>query len=395
MQDSNRRDFLKLSAWLTGVCFAAPAIARSRRSPNDRLRVAVVGLRQRGWRLAQNIHELGADNVELAGLCDVDETVLNRAVDHCEKLSGQKVRTFIDLRDVLDDQSIDAVFLATPDHWHALGTIWACQAGKDVYVEKPACHNIFEGRKMVEAARKYNRIVQHGTQSRSNSTMREGIEKLREGVIGEIYMARGICYKWRESIGRVKEEPVPPGVHYDLWVGPAPMKPFSKLRFHYNWHFLWDYGTGEIGNQGAHQLDIARWGLGLDSHPGKIQSMGGLFVHKDDQQTPNTQIASYRYEGRNLLLQFDVRHWITNRDACIGDTFASRGERNNVGVIFYGSEGFMLMPGYTSYYTFLGQKRKPGPKAVSPGKSPGQFASHCQLYSGRAQSQALRPDSRH
>jgi len=209
--------------------------------------------------------------------------------------------------------------------------------------------------------------VQHGTQSRSNTVMQEGIRKLKEGVIGDVYMARGMAYKWRESIGKAKEEPVPPGVHYDLWIGPAPMKPFARIRFHGVWHYLWDYGNGEIGNQGVHQLDIMRWGLGLNTHPTKIQSMGGLFIHQDDQETPNTQIASYQYQGRPLMLQFDVRHWITNREAGIGDLVESRGEDNTVGVIFYGSEGYMIMPNYTSYYTFLGRARKPGPKAESSG----------------------------
>jgi predicted dehydrogenase len=272
------------------------------------------------------------------------------------------------MRELFDDQSIDAVLFATPDHWHALGTIWACQAGKDVYVEKPACHNLFEGRKMVEAARKYDRIVQHGTQARSNLVVQEGVRKLREGVIGEVYMARGICYKWRESVGRIQEEPVPPGVDYDLWVGPAPMKPFSRLRFHYNWHFLWDFGNGEIANQGVHQLDIARWGLGLDTLPSKIQSMGGLYVHtEDEQETPNTQVVSYQFEKKKLLLQFEVRPWITNREAGIGELLPSRGRRNIVGVIFYGSDGYMVLPAYNSYYTFLGENREPGPTRVDSG----------------------------
>jgi predicted dehydrogenase len=312
-------------------------------------------------------HQLAKDNVEVAALCDIDESILKLGRSRYENLSSKKVKTFIDLRDLLQDPSIDVVSFATPNHWHALGTIWACRAGKDVFLEKPASHTINEGRKLIEAARKYDRIVQHGTQSRSNTVMQEGIRKLKDGVIGEIYMARGMAYKWRESIGKVQEEPVPPGVHYDLWVGPAPMKPFAKVRFHEIWHYSWDYGNGEIGNQGVHQLDIMRWGLGLDTHPAVIQSMGGHFIHRDDQETPNTQIASYQYEGRNLLLQFEVRHWITNREAGIGEVFESRGEENTVGVIFYGSEGYMVMPGYTSYYTFLGRARKPGPKAESIG----------------------------
>jgi predicted dehydrogenase len=202
---------------------------------NDRIRVAVVGIRSRGWRLTQGFHELAKENVEVATLCDIDESVLRQRARDYEQLAGKKVQTVVDMRRVMDDSSIDAVAFATPNHWHALGTIWACQAGKDVFVEKSACHNIFEGRKMVEAARKYKRVVQHGTQSRSNLVMQEGVRKLREGLIGEIYMARGLAYKWRASIGKLREEPVPQGVHYDLWVGPAPMKPFTMYRLSVKW----------------------------------------------------------------------------------------------------------------------------------------------------------------
>jgi predicted dehydrogenase len=343
---------------------------------NDRIRVAIVGLNRRGRDHIRCFQELAKpDNVEIAALCDVDESVLNEAAGYYEKLSGRRAKLVIDLRDLLADPSIDAVAYSTPNHWHALGAIWACQAGKDVFLEKPASHTIQEGRKMIEAARRYGRIVQHGTQSRSNPAMQEGMQKLKEGVIGEVYMARGMAYKWRGSIGRIKEGPVPPGVHYDLWVGPAPMKPFAPQRFHIYWHYLWDYGNGEIGNQGVHQLDIMRWGLGQDTHPTWVQSMGGRYVHKDDQETPNVQVASFQYEGRNLLLQFDVRHWISNREAGIGEIYASRGEGNVVGVVVYGSEGYMVLPDYSSYYTFLGRQRKPGPKGECP-RDPGTSLDH-------------------
>ena len=377
MADSTRREFLKSAAGAAAAAplATAPAIARSPLSPNDRIRVAVVGMKRRGMHHIECFHQLANQNVEVAALCDVDESVLDQGQALCDKLFGRTVPHFIDVRKLLEDRSIDVISYSTPNHWHALGTVWACQAGKDVYLEKPASHNIWEGRKMVEAARKYNRIVQHGTQARSNGVMQEGMQKLREGIIGELYMARGMAYKWRTSIGRIKEEPVPPGVHYDLWVGPAPMKPFARQRFHYHWHFLWDYGCGEIGNQGVHQLDIMRWGLGLNTHPSRIQSMGGVYVHKDDQQTPNTQVASYEYAGRNLLLQFDVRHWMTNHEAGIGDVYPTRGADNTVGVIFYGSDGYMVMPGYTSYYTFFGQKGTPGPKKEDTG-DPGANLDH-------------------
>jgi predicted dehydrogenase len=356
-----RRDFLKASVAL---------------SASSRIRVAVAGLYRRGRDHIRCYHQLAAaENVEIAALCDVDESVLRERAFEYEKLSGKKPRLATDLRRLLEDPSIDAVSYATPNHWHALGTVWACQAGKDVFVEKPLSYNIVEGRRMVEAARKYRRIVQHGTQSRSNPAMHEGMQKLREGVIGEIYMARGMAYKWRDRIGRIKEEPAPAGVHYDLWTGPAPLRPFARQRFHIYWHYLWDYGNGEIGNQGIHQLDIIRWGLGLNTHPTSVQSMGGHYVHDDDQQTPNTQIASFQYPGRNLLVQFEVRHWMTNHEAGIGDIYPSRGAGNVVGVIFYGSDGYMVMPDYSSYYTFLGRQRKPGPRGECP-RDPGTNLDH-------------------
>src|SRR5687768_942017 len=165
------------------------------------------------------------------------------------------------MRKLFEDKSIDVVGIATPNHWHSLAAIWAVQAGKDVYVEKPCSHNVFEGLRLVEIARGEKRIVQHGTQIRSSAAVREGIAKLEEGVIGEVYMAKGLCYKWRNSIGRAKEAPAPDGVNYDLWLGPAPVRAFTKNRFHYNWHWHWDYGNGDIGNQGVHQMDVARWGL--------------------------------------------------------------------------------------------------------------------------------------
>ncbi|MCX6636749.1 MAG: Gfo/Idh/MocA family oxidoreductase [Acidobacteria bacterium] len=358
-------------------------------NPNSRVRIAVVGTRRRGREHVLWFHRLAREeNLEIAALCDVDEAVLGQQAAEYEKLSGNKARLFTDIRKLLEDKTIDAVSYATPNHWHALGTIWACQAGKDVFLEKPASHTIFEGRKMIEAARKYRRIVQHGAQSRSNPAMQEGVAKLREGVIGEVYMARGFCFKWRDSIGRLKEEPVPSGVHYDLWIGPAPRKPFARQRFHEHWHFLWDYGNGEIANQGAHQLDIMRWGLGLDTHPTEIQSMGGHYVHNDHQETPNTQVAWFRYQGRKLLLQFDVRPWMTNLEAGIGDLYPSRGRQNLVGVIFFGSEGYMVMPGYTCYYTFLGKNRTPGPKQETtgdPAANPDHFRNFIRAVRSRKQ----------
>ena len=187
--------------------------------------------------------------------------------------------------------------------------LFRSQAGKDVLVEKPCSHNVFETRQIVAAARKYDRIVQHGTQTRSAEAVREGIGKLREGVIGDVYMARGVCFNWRDTIGRAAPEPAPKGVHYDLWIGPAPVKPFTRNRFHYNWHWQWDYGNGDIGNQGVHEIDVARWGLGV-TYPTKVSATGAHVMFDDDQETPNILNAMFEFEegGRKKMLVFAVRH---------------------------------------------------------------------------------------
>ena len=367
MSDSSRRQFLKSSALVAGASiFAAPAIATARAGANDRVRVAVAGLGGRG----RNSHcgalrEMAKENVEIVALCDCDEKRAGAAAVECEKHSGKKPAVFVDYRKLLEDRSIDAVSLATPNHWHALQTIWACRAGKDVYVEKPGSHNIFEGRKMVEAARKYQRIVQHGTQCRTSPKIREGIQKLKEGVIGRVYMARGIAFKTRAG-GRNEIGPIPPEMHWDLWLGPAPEAPYNRLAV-YRWRFLKEYGNGEIGDQGVHQLDIIRWGLGLDSHPTRVQSMGGHFAHHDDEDTPGNQLFACEFEGRDLMVQFETRNWYTNSEADMGTKYPFVDKRNVVGVIFLGTEGYMIIPDYSSYYTFLGPQRKPGPSAFVDG----------------------------
>jgi len=377
MRNRTRRDFLKTStAAVAGAsALAAPAIVRGAVGANDRIRIAIVGLGGRGL----NSHgtallELAKEqNIEIAALCECDENRLNAAVANIEKRSGKRPAAFVEERKLLEDKSIDAVSLATPNHWHALETIWACQAGKDVYVEKPGSHNVFEGRKMVEAARKYNRIVQHGTQCRSSAKIREGIQKLKEGAIGKVYMARGIAFK-RRAGSRKKIMPVPKGMHWDLWLGPAPEAPFDQTAVH-RWRFLKEYGNGEIGDQGVHQLDIIRWGLGIDTHPNKVQSMGGNFVHDDDEDTPSNQVFACEYEGRNIMVQFETRRWFTNSEAGMGIEYPFVDHQNVVGVIFFGSEGYMVIPDYSSYHVFLGPDRKPGPSASVPG-APMMDADH-------------------
>jgi predicted dehydrogenase len=300
-------------------------------------------------------------NVCVKTLVDVDENFYAERIKKIGEIQKFTPSTEYDLRRMLDDKDIDAVAIATPDHWHALATIWACQTGKDVYVEKPCSHNIWEGRKMVEAARKYNRVIQAGFQNRSIENVCQAIKFLHDGGLGEIYMARGLCFKPRESIGRYADSPVPKGVHYDLWLGPAPQRPFNKNRFHYEWHWFWDYGCGDIGNQGVHQLDIARWGMNKNEHPVKIKSTGGYFAFDSDQQTPNTQIATFEYADGKIL-QFEVRGLYTNTE----DGIANKGR--SVGNLFFGTKGWMSIDGST-WRTYFGRDNKPGPFSETTGES--------------------------
>ncbi|MFQ5738388.1 MAG: Gfo/Idh/MocA family protein [Acidobacteriota bacterium] len=362
MKEINRREFVKGAA----AAAAAPLVLKqARASVNDRLQVVCVGVRGRGRNHIHALQQL--PDVRVAALCDVDENVLGERLNEFEKEGWHRPKTYTDLRRALEDADIDAVFIATPNHWHALATIWACQAGKDVYVEKPVSHNIREGRRMVEAARKYGRIVQTGFQIRSSIAVQAAVKFLQTGQLGRVYMARGLCFKWRDTIGHAPDETVPAGVHYDLWLGPAPRCPFSRNRFHYNWHWNWDYGNGDIGNQGVHQLDIARWGLGLDQHPVKVSATGAHVLFDDDQETPNLLNVGFEYPaatepGGRKIINFEVRPWMTNHEAGIGED-----ERNTVGVVFYGSEGYLAVDSYNSWRTYLGPKREPGPYARAGG----------------------------
>lgn len=322
-------------------------------SAADKIRLAVIGVRGRGWNHVNSFMQL--PDAEVVALCDVDSAVLERRATEFQNKFGKPVKTERDMRKLFDDKEIDAVTVATPNHWHALATIWACQAGKDVYVEKPGSHNVFEGRKMVEAAHKYNRIVQHGVQLRSSEAIREAVDLLRKGVIGKVYLSRGLVYRWRPSIGKKPDEPVPPGLDWDLWQGPAQQRAFSRRLVHYNWHWHWNYGNGDVGNQGTHETDMCLWGLDVGL-PQRITSMGDKFLWDDDKETPEVQTSLYHYPGEKKMIQFEVRHWCTNTENGVG-----------VGNIFYGSEGFMLIKGYDAYEVYLGQKREPGPRRRAGG----------------------------
>jgi len=360
------RDFLKTAATTTAGAQALRGITflpRPERifGANDRVRVAIVGLRGRGKDHIEAFSRLA--NVEIAALCDVDENVLN---ERRTQVRGTP-RKVVDVRRVLDDPAIDAISIATPNHWHTLMAIWACQAGKDVYVEKPCSHNLREGRLLVQAAEKHRRIVQQGSQLRSTPAAIEAIAHLHKGTFGEVYLARGLCFKRRNTIGRAMAEQVPQGVDYNLWTGPAPLKPFTRNRFHYNWHWIWDTGNGDLGNQGIHQIDAARWGLGVRL-PTRISAVGGHFMFDDDQETPNTLTCAFQFnqpDGRRKMIEFDVRHWITNDEAGIGRGLF--GGRNSIGNIFYGSNGYLAAGNEDafSYESWLGPERSAGPRGRS------------------------------
>jgi predicted dehydrogenase len=324
-------------------------------APGDTVRVGCIGMGGRG---GDHLRGIGAlPNVEIVAIADIDQSHLKSALATIERTGRKAPQAYTDFRKMLEDKNIDAVSIASPNHWHTLMTIWACQAGKDVYVEKPCSHNVFESQQIVAAARKYNRMVQMGSQIRSSAAVQEAMQKLHAGEeYGDIYMARGLCFKWRDTIGRTPESEAPAGVDYDLWTGPAPRRPFTKNRFHYNWHWFWDTGNGDIGNQGIHEVDIARWGLGV-TYPTKVSAMGGKFMFDDDQETPNVIAANYEFEvnGKKRFMEFEVRHWLTNPEAEM-----SRTATNNIGNTFYGSKGYLTVPSYTSYRSWMGREMTPG-----------------------------------
>ena len=341
---ANRREFIR-----TGVLGAAGLAiggkglsARSYSSiigSNERINLAVVGIRGQGGTHISSWCALASDkNLRLKTICDVDEQYYAEKSKIISDKTGIVPTTEWDLRKVFDDKDIDAVSFAIPNHWHALATIWACQAGKNVYVEKPASHNIFEGRKMVEAARKYNVRVQAGLQNRSIIGVMNAIKFMHEGGIGDVFMAKGLCYKPRDSFGIAKDSEPPASLHYDQWVGPAEFHPYNEKRVHYNWHWFWNTGNGDTGNQGPHQFDIARWGLNKNEHPVSVFSMGGLYgINPAEcaQETPNTQTSLFRYSDGKML-EFETRGRFTNDESEMGI---------RIGNIFYGTDGYLEIDG--------------------------------------------------
>jgi predicted dehydrogenase len=349
-----RRSFVRTSAMGAAAAFAAPTLIPSTAfGSNAKVTVAVLGVNGRGQNHIDGFSKL--TDVEVVSLCDPDLVVLKKRADEFEKEHGKKVNQVQDLRKLFEDKSIDAVSIATPNHWHSLAAIWAMQAGKDVYVEKPGSHNIFEGRKMVEAAAKYDRIVQHGVQLRSSVAVQEAIKHLRDGLIGRVYMARGLVFRERGDIGKKGLSPVPEGLNYDLWTGPAEMQPFSRDIVHYNWHWTWNYGNGDVGNQGIHETDLCMWGLDVGL-PEVITAGGGRFLFDDAKITPEVLSSQYVYPKEKKMIEFEVRPWYTNMENGAG-----------VGNIFYGTEGYLVVYNYDKYESFIGKSKTPGPSKKQGG----------------------------
>ncbi len=330
----DRRDFLQAAA-VAGL--STRAARGAIRSPNDRISVCVMGLRGRGGSLLSTFASL--PEVDVTYVCDIDERVLQSQAEKLADKTGRRPQRIKDYRKALDDKMVDALVIGTPDHWHALPTIHACQAGKDVYVEKPDSHNIMEGRTMVAAVRKYGRVVQLGTQGRSGEMQCSAMEYIAAGHLGKVRFAKAWESSRQGNIGHPPDSDPPPGVDYDMWLGPAPKRPFNIRRFHGSWRWFFDYGTGDLGNDGVHLLDFARWGLetavaaegkDISSIPRAVSSHGGKYYFDDAQEWPDTLMVTYDFSG--YLLTYELRIW---------SPYAMHGEAE--GAAIYGDNGYVAL----------------------------------------------------
>lgn len=342
----SRRELLQRSMLTTAAALAAQATPlayakpQDTKSPNEKIGVAVMGGGGRGGDHIRGLNSGAGRGSQILYICDVDTNAgAKRAGEIGELQGGMRPKFEEDIRKVLEDKSVDVVTIATPNHWHSLGAIWAVQAGKHVYCEKPVSHHVSEGRRAVEAARKYNKVVQTGTQSRSNPGMREAMAFLHAGNLGDVKVARGLCYKRRPSIGERGDYPVPAYINYDLWCGPAPMGKVTRPRFHYDWHWQWDFGNGDLGNQGIHQMDLCRWALGVNSVSNAVTSYGGRFGYEDAGETANTQVVMHDYGDKSLV--FEVRGLETPKYKDV-----------HVGIIIECTKGYLVMTSYDSGTAF-------------------------------------------
>lgn len=335
----NRRDFLAQSTTAATLALAAKLQADEKpAAPNDRITIAAIGVKGRGGHVLSSF--ASRSNVDVKYICDIDDTVLGQRTEQTEKSTGRKPEMIKDFRRALEDPAVNAVMIGTPEHWHAIPTIMACQAGKDVYVEKPDGHNILESRTMVEAQRKYKRVVQLGTQSRSGQHFHDAMAYLASGAIGKALFAKAWESGKQGSIGKPADSDPPAGVDYDFWLGPAPKRPFNVRRFHGNWRWFFDYGTGDLGNDGVHRLDVARWAfdtaLAAKNEPalGHVQAVSahGAKCYFDDlQEWPDNYLATYDF-GQGRLLTYEMRIW---------SPYPLHGETEGAAV--YGDEGYVVL----------------------------------------------------
>ncbi len=337
MSEWNRRQFLTAASLSSGLLIS-PALASSLYAAGDDkpaepkrepIRLAVMGVNSRGRQLMSTLAKF--PEAEIVWICDPDSTAAAGAVKQWTDAGRPEPKVTKDFRHALDDKSVQVLVCAAPDHWHALATVWACQAGKDVYVEKPCCHDPVEGRRMVQAARKYQRVVQVGTQRRSASDMHDLVQYIRSGKLGDVNFVRTWINSIRPAIGKVDVSAPPDNLDFDLWCGPGPNRGYKKNLVHYHWHWRWDYGTGECGNNGIHGLDVARWGVGVES-PTLVTCGGGRYFFDDDQETPDTQLAVFDFP--NVCIQWEHRTWSPR--GIDGEAF---------GVEFYGTEGTLQSNG--------------------------------------------------
>ncbi len=359
MLPQNRRHFLKQSSLAAAALGAAPSLRAA--GANERVVLGIIGPGGMGTNLLKSF--AGQADVEIAYVCDVDATRTAAAVKNVSDIAGRAPKGVGDMRRVLEDKAVDAVVIATPDHWHAPATILACDAGKHVYVEKPCSHNIREGRLMLEAARRTKRVVQTGTQSRSTETIRRAMELLHNGAIGDVLVAKVWNSQLRRSIGHSEPSAPPAGLDFDSWLGPAPVVPYRANLLPGIWRWWYAFGTGDTGNDGVHDIDIGRWGLGVERHPNRVTAVGGKYFFDDDQQFPDTQTVAFEYEpeggkGPKKQLIYEMRLW---------SPYVQEGHEN--GNAFYGTKG-MLVLGKGSGWQIFGPKNVPGEKMAGKADSP-------------------------
>lgn len=368
MAHVSRRKFLKTSA-AASTAFSLFTIAGTKASgrvlgANETVRVGVAGIRGRGQsHIEAFANDLKNENSQVTYLIDPDTRLYESRSAKVEKAGGNKPKCVKDIREALEDPNLDVVTVATCNHWHSLITIWSCQAGKDVYVEKPISHNVFEGRKCVEAAQKYNRVVQHGTQQRSSAGRANEIAALQSGKYGKLLVSKGYCCKPRWSIGTKPLTAPPEDLDFNIWLGPAPEQPYHANLVPYNWHWFWDTGNGDIGNQGVHEMDVARWGIKDATLPKSVWSLGGRFGYEDQGQTPNTQMTVFDYG--DALLVFEVRGLVANKQR--GD-LPSRVENE-----FYTTEGVIRDGKFYKNGSTEGEPVTGGEGHVTPGGPFGSF----------------------